>query len=178
MDQEAYTQYWRIKDSANFGALLRSKRAEANLTIEEVYKTFGLSTSVLSVMERAGQSVFRVDVIEKLRKYMEALSLPAEALEVTQLTQGQWLKHFYPKRRLSKKVPTPKPPKTVPITPPEGWQPPGPPPAVVSNPKALLFDMTVVERVKLLVALSEQGILSDEALQMALRDLLNKEVQR
>ena len=178
MDQETYTQYWRIKDSANFGALLRSKRAESNLTIEEVHKTFGLTTSVLSVMERAGQSVFRVDVIEKLRKYMEALGLPAGALEVTQLTHAQWRKHFYPKRQVSTKVRAPKKAKTVPATPPEGWQPPGPPPAVVSKPKVLLFDMTVVERIKLLVGLSEQGILSDEALQMALRDLLSKEVQR
>ena len=164
MEQETYTQYWRIKDSANFGALLRSKRAEANLTIEEVYKTFGLSTSVLSVMERAGQSVFRVDVIEKVRRYMEALSLPAEALEVTQLTYGQWRKHFYSKRQ---KVPPPaKARKAAPV------EPPAPSPAPVTPAS------TTVERVKLLVSLSETGVLSDEVLRLALRDLLNKEVQR
>lgn len=174
MEKDTFTQYWRIKDSANFGALLRSKRAEANLTIDEVHKTFGLSTSVLSVMERAEQSVFRVDVIEKLRKYMEALGLPAEALEVSQLTHAQWRKHFYPKRQASVAVrAAPKAAKTVRAPPPEGWQPPGPPPAVVTKAPTM-FDLSTVERVKLLVSLTEAKVLSDEALQLALRDLFNK----
>ena len=164
MDQDKTTPYWRIKDAPRFGALLRTKRAEADLTTKEVQHTFGLNQSVLSCMERASQTVFRTDIIEKVRTYMEALSIPKEALEVTQLTRAQWSRHCHPKRPINPKVPTPKVRRAAEM-PPEPKPAPTPAPAPAS---------TTVENVKLLVTLAERGILSDEVLQLALRDLLTK----
>lgn len=166
---EGLTPYYRIKDAPKFGALLRTKRAEAGLTSAEVTRTFGILSSMLSVMERAQQTVFRADAIEKLRAFIDAMGVPKEALEVTQLTQAQWRRHCRSNKNGSPRRRTPQ--IAVPTQ------------GLLMAPEAPLVVVDVVKdaaasglvgKAEFLVKLHQEGLLSEAAFRVALKDLASK----
>lgn len=198
--QSNLSGYHRIKNAPDFGALMRVRRTEERLSIREIKQTVNVTESVISCVERADQTVFRADIIEKIRAVAVMLGIE-NALVTTELTHAQWKHHSRPYKR----TPTKTKAKAAAKQEQEAqkrleqearvreaaerkrqWdaQEPGRlwipdtsnirPPAVPTPPPPETFpDLNdQMGQVKLFIQLNAKGIMSDAALVVALRDLL------
>jgi hypothetical protein len=101
--QSNLSGYHRIKNAPDFGALMRVRRTEERLSIREIRETVNVTESVISCVERADQTVFRADIIDKIRAVAVMLGIE-NALVTTELTHAQWRHHSRPYKRTPTKA--------------------------------------------------------------------------
>lgn len=196
--QSSLSGYYRIKNAQDFGALMRTRRNDERLSIREIRETVNVTESVISCVERADQTVFRADIIEKIRAVAQMLGIERH-FEVAELTHAQWRHHSRPYKRTKTKAKAAAKAEREEQQRLERearvreaaerkrqWdaQEPGrlwipdtsnirPPMTPTPPPPETFPDLNdQMGQVKLFIQLNSKGIMSDAALVVALRDLL------
>lgn len=168
VDENALSDYYRIEGAEKFGQLLRTKRLESGLLVRELRETFGVGSATLSCVERAKQTIFHKDIVARLRSLASMLGIDQRALETTHLTHAQWRKHCRPYKyaNAAETARKEEPPGRLFI------------PLLTPDPVREAMRAGLVAQTEMLVKLRVDGLLSEAAFRLALKDLASNPQDR